>query len=283
MDQIIVTTDHDDHQIMSQIQKVHQQLVHVLLIKKLLCFLGIRTTLQFLLVASFSLVSILLAIFLCCYRYYSSGHLPLFPDNDFFYFSTVIFSLFTHALERKYMFLLCNGILAFLAKSLRLSSSSTSDPDPVVVDMKALPATDGIIELPEAVGVAVSAEEEEDNAAAIVADEEGEREREEKEEEGDDGADDRDMAGDSSFLEAAHEGGSEALVTEFDDDDGVEGDYCLEDEEAAAAATEGVTMANGTSSEELMSTDELNKKIEEFIRKMKEEIRIEAQSQLIAV
>lgn len=31
------------------------------------------------------------------------------------------------------------------------------------------------------------------------------------------------------------------------------------------------------------STDELNKKIEDFIRKMKEEIRIEAQQQLIAV
>lgn len=31
------------------------------------------------------------------------------------------------------------------------------------------------------------------------------------------------------------------------------------------------------------TTDELNKKIEEFIRKMKEEIRIEAQQQLIAV
>lgn len=35
--------------------------------------------------------------------------------------------------------------------------------------------------------------------------------------------------------------------------------------------------------EELASTEELNRRIEEFIRKMKEEIRIEAQQQLIAV
>ena len=35
--------------------------------------------------------------------------------------------------------------------------------------------------------------------------------------------------------------------------------------------------------EELANTDELNRKIEEFIRKMKEEMRIEAQKQPIAV
>ncbi|KAK2394319.1 glutamic acid-rich protein [Trifolium repens] len=38
-----------------------------------------------------------------------------------------------------------------------------------------------------------------------------------------------------------------------------------------------------TTNEELVNTEELNRKFEEFIRKMKEEMRIEAQTHLIAV
>ena len=61
------------------------------------------------------------------------------------------------------------------------------------------------------------------------------------------------------------EGGteSEAMVTQDDDE------------------VEDTTMT--TNNEELANTDELNRKFEEFIRKMKEEIRVEAQRQLIAV
>ncbi|KAH7530038.1 hypothetical protein JRO89_XSUnG0026700 [Xanthoceras sorbifolium] len=44
-----------------------------------------------------------------------------------------------------------------------------------------------------------------------------------------------------------------------------------------------VTRSGGGANEDISSTDELNRKIEEFIRKMKEEIRIEAQQQLITV
>ncbi|KAJ1400352.1 hypothetical protein SESBI_29559 [Sesbania bispinosa] len=49
--------------------------------------------------------------------------------------------------------------------------------------------------------------------------------------------------------------------------------------------TEDDELADTTTAtnEELANTDELNRKFEEFIRKMKEEMRIQAQRQTIAV
>uniref|UniRef100_A0A0A0LVQ2 Transmembrane protein n=1 Tax=Cucumis sativus TaxID=3659 RepID=A0A0A0LVQ2_CUCSA len=51
----------------------------------------------------------------------------LFPHSFSVYFSTFLFSILTHAVERKYMFLICNiGILFLLATSSVSSSSSSS-------------------------------------------------------------------------------------------------------------------------------------------------------------
>ena len=58
-----------------------------------------------------------------------------------------------------------------------------------------------------------------------------------------------------------------------------ESDVVLEGNEVSETAPE----EEEEEEEEAISTEELNKRIEEFIRKMKEEIRIEAQRQLIAV
>ena len=63
---------------------------------------------------------------------------------------------------------------------------------------------------------------------------------------------------------------SEALVSE-------EEDFLEENTECM------VKQEEDEGDEELTSTEELNRRFEEFIRKMKEEIRIEAQQQLIAV
>ncbi|KAJ6756780.1 TRANSMEMBRANE PROTEIN [Salix purpurea] len=63
---------------------------------------------------------------------------------------------------------------------------------------------------------------------------------------------------------------SEALVSE-------EEDFVEENTECM------VKQEEDEGDEELTSTEELNRRFEEFIRKMKEEIRIEAQQQLIAV
>ncbi|KAK8517223.1 hypothetical protein V6N13_092507 [Hibiscus sabdariffa] len=168
------------------------------------------------------------SIFLC---HSSSFAYSLFPHSFNVYFSTFLFSLFTHTLERKYMFLLCNGILAFIAKT-SVSNRSTSN----VTETKLASEIDGgeydqirhvprQVEEPEK-GSLEEGEEEESEASVVVED---------------------DISG-----------GEE-------DKEGEKGWPVKQEEEEEVAVS--------------MSTEELNRKIEEFIRKMKEEIRIEAQQQ----
>ncbi|KAE7995230.1 hypothetical protein FH972_000051 [Carpinus fangiana] len=197
----------------------------------------LKRTLQ--LVLSVSLFS----LFLC----YSSGCFYCFPHSFSIFFSTSLFSLFTHTLERKYMFLICNGILAVLTKSSVSCSSSTSEqtdlggeyPDSDVSAMKA-----SVVDEEVHVRSSGSAEN-----APFVAKREQEHEEDEEEE----------LA--EAFI-AEDEGKEEVEEEESGVVVGPE-----DDEEAPPAA----------------ANDELNKKFEEFIRKMKEEIRIEAQRQPIAV
>lgn len=135
------------------------------------------------------------------------------------------------------MFLLCNGILAILAKSAVSCSSSCTEND-------------------------IGSWE---NVASVAEREEvAEAERVEEQEDG------------SSNTEK-EERESEAFTAE---DEGIE-----EEENGVVLRTDGEEelAAAAVLNEEFPSTDELNKKFEEFIRKMKEEIRIEAQQQLIAV
>ncbi|KAG5005721.1 hypothetical protein AAZX31_09G012600 [Glycine max] len=190
--------------------------------------------------------------------WYSSG-LSIHPQSFNAYFSTCLFySMITHTLERKYMFLICNGILAFVAKtSLRTSNSSDSADSfdhlqnlsetktTAVSDMVVVPL--GSFESPENVPLMVEEQQGENNEEVSEADEDQEEshitEEEDIKEEDEEG-----------------EAESEAEVAQ---------DYELEE--------------TTTTNEELVNTEELNRKFEEFIRKMKEEIRIEAQRQLIAV
>ncbi|KAL4368246.1 hypothetical protein GQ457_05G031260 [Hibiscus cannabinus] len=168
-----------------------------------------------------------LSIFLC---HSSSFAYSLFPHSFNVYFSTFLFSLFTHTLERKYMFLLCNGILAFIAKT-SVSTRSTSITTKLASEIDG-GEYDRIRHVPPQV-------EEPENGSL------GKEEEEEEEE-------------------------SEASVVVEDDISGGEEEKGWpekqEEEEEVAVS---------------MSTEELNRKIEEFIRKMKEEIRIEAQQQQI--
>lgn len=187
------------------------------------------------------------------------------------------------------MFLICNGILAFLAKNLRSDNSDNfelhasnynlsetkapvSDDDIVVV------APLGSFESPEKVPLMdheeeqvewrcteeVSSEaEEQEEEGTLCAQNEASNIAEEEEEIKHKGIDDE-------------EGGAELSevnkVEQDDDDDDV---VVVDDDEVAET-----TMTNEL---EIANTEELNRKFEEFIRKMKEEMRIEAQRQLIAV
>ncbi|KAJ6426234.1 hypothetical protein OIU84_026756 [Salix udensis] len=191
---------------------------------------------HFLRILQFLIAVSLFSLFLC----FSPGF-SLFPKPLIFYINTGVFSFFSHYLERKYMFLICNGILAILAKS-SVSSSKTSafyerelSSEPTLSSAIAEATVDdqevhvASVEPLEDIVLATEEEEEEEETAS-----------------------------------------SEALVSE-------EEDFMEENTECM------VKQEEDEGDEELTSTEELNRRFEEFIRKMKEEIRIEAQQQLIAV
>ena len=193
----------------------------------------LKSTLQF--VLSVSVFSF--------FVWYSSGF-SILPQCFNAYFSSCLFSMLTRTLERKYMFLICNAILALLAMSPHFDLRVSEEPlgafrllenAPLMVEEEAKRHE----EYPDQ--HISQAEENEGRLVSKVSN---------AEEEG---------AGGGT-------GSSTGVIVAQDDDELV-----------AETAMEMET------NEELENTDELNRKIEEFIRKMKEEMRIEAQKQPIAV
>ncbi|CAL5184016.1 unnamed protein product [Lathyrus oleraceus] len=189
----------------------------------------LKRSLQFVLsISAFS-------IFLC---YYSSGFFINTQTLNVYFFYTCFFTFFTHTLERKYMFLICNGILAFLAKNLFIITTTTTSSDSESLSIVSFESLEEV--------------------GDVMADEEYYEEKVEEHEEG------------TLYIQNEgidEEGGTESEidvnVLAQDDDDGEE-----------------TTL---TTNEELVNTEELNRKFEEFIRRMKEEMKIEAQRHLIAV
>ncbi|KAL5574894.1 hypothetical protein UlMin_016593 [Ulmus minor] len=105
---------------------------------------------------------------------YSSG-ISFFPHSFNVYFSTFLFSIFTHTLETKYMFLICNGILAFLAKS----SLSTRGYDSSSFEMEEVVAAEEV-DVKRIGSDPVSDEEEEEEEESVVVVEEASQEHEEQ-------------------------------------------------------------------------------------------------------
>ncbi|XP_047171230.1 uncharacterized protein LOC124839447 [Vigna umbellata] len=211
----------------------------------------LKRTLQF--VLSVSVFSV--------FVWYSSGF-SIHPQSFNAYFSTCLFSMFTHTLERKYVFLICNGILAFVAK-MSLMNSSDSDFDQLS-DLSETKTTVSDMVVAPLVESFASPE----NVCLVVEEQQGQEEYTEEVPE------DEDQEQDTKTEGRESEGYiTEEEIKEGESDSEVE--MALDDELAETTTT--------TNNEELLHTDELNRKFEEFIRKMKEEIRIEAQRQLIAV
>lgn len=164
-------------------------------------------------------------------------------------FSTFIFSIFSHILERKYMFLIFNAILAFLVKfSLSIEEGEDIIKNGSLQSVNAIP-----VSIEEAPSLMVDQHQETDNKEEVSEDEE---------------EDDEENIEEASS--AKEDGDSNEVIMVGTTQDGVEVD--VEEEEETTVAEEN---------EELSNADELNRKFEEFIRKMKEEIRIEAQTQLV--
>jgi hypothetical protein len=145
------------------------------------------------------------------------------------------------------MFLICNGILAILAKS-SVSSSETpaSDDQSNLGDERQLSSAPTL----SSAKAEATVDDQEVQVASVESLEDIVLATEEEEEEEEETT------------------SSQALITE-------EEEYIEEKRECLVKQEE-------EGNEELASTEELNRRIEEFIRKMKEEIRIEAQQQLSA-
>ena len=156
------------------------------------------------------------------------------------------------------MFLICNGILAFLAKtSFSLSSPPTiSNSDQIQfqtsnLSQKKRPSNSEENDPPwEKFGEI----QKEEDRKEVLSEEQG-------------------NGNIFTETEGTENGGFMREQEEDKEERTASGDLLRQDNEAHMAMT----------NEELVNTDELNRKFEEFIRKMKEEIRIEAEKQVVAV
>ena len=166
-----------------------------------------------------------------------------------FNLSSFPFQLLTHTINRNCIFLLCNGILVFLARNSGLIRSSSSGFDhadeylikktgdrlPLLLDKEATTET---TEPPES-----------------AADDQEER--------------------DKKYFFKEEE--TENLIEEDEEQEVDHGTSLLEDENPKKSSLESSLFIEEEEEEEehsSLSTEELNKKFDDFIRRMKEEIRI---------
>ena len=177
------------------------------------------------------------------------------------------------------MFLICNGLLVFLAnysglvRSLSLSSQqdelhfknfiasykSESPMPPKKLELIAVPESIGLVEN-------VAKEEGNEEEYYLINQRETKKEVvEDKEQE------EKDQEQEETALEHVAEHKDENKYWLKDD-------FLSEQEEEEEDEDENEEVGSGE-----MNTEELNKKFDEFIRRMKEELRIEAQRQLIMV
>ncbi|KAF5730484.1 hypothetical protein HS088_TW19G00074 [Tripterygium wilfordii] len=213
---------------------------------------------------SISFLSLLLTQFSWLYIFHSLK----------FYLSTLPFQLYTHSIDKNCMFLLCNGLLVFVAKDFGLinfskpKSKSNHTHEPI---------KDYLTTHPQPHEIEVSQEislEDSTNQNALVNDQEHDHLYMNQEdvivriptqelmiaEDGEEQEGDHDQSGflSTKWVLVDEDGGEEEKrVPHSGFSHNIEGDQ--EEEEA----------------------EELNKKFEEFIRKMKEELRIEARKKLV--
>lgn len=194
------------------------------------------------------------------------------------------------------MFLLCNGLLVFVGITRSLSGSNCDEkPSTYIKDGSHSQSRFSVIETNElmleiveteekssehdeqniaaeqVIEIETCAEEVQENIEKIILVDEGQekgsslvlKEEEELDEE-------------TELLDVGHEDEEE------EEDKGSEFDYFLI-EESMEEEEENVEEEEEEEECCMLSTEELNRKVEDFIRKMKEDLRIEAQRQLVMV
>ncbi|KAL5548618.1 hypothetical protein UlMin_003849 [Ulmus minor] len=219
--------------------------------------------------------------------------LPLLHSYNF-YLSTFLYQLFTHTIDKSCIFLLCNGLLVFLAKysglvrCLSTSSSYEESYSKIIMDGSQSESTpmqrieefvDKEVVVVESTGSIESASIEEGSS-----DHEKEKVEDKQEQE-------QERSGFFVSNEVVEEETPLEQVVEEEEDEekwakggfyieqrGEEEEAEEEEEEEEKGFEEEEEEGNGR-----LSTEELNKKFDDFIRRMKEELRIEAQRHLIMV
>ncbi|XP_021636768.2 uncharacterized protein LOC110632753 [Hevea brasiliensis] len=220
----------------------------------------------------FSVLSLLLLSNSSCLSFFHSFN---------FYFSTVPVQLFSHTINKNCMFLLCNGLLVFVAAFSGLISSSSEyknrssinesannyedDALPLVLDQY---STESLLENEDKMAQEKVAGEERRENDEYITGEVGDLETQQFIVDDDQPEESRE----SRVLITTVKENSEVFVEEDDD---YQREVVKEFDDKFPVQEEE---ENG-----MLSTEELNKKFEEFIRKTKEEIRIEAQQQLVMV
>ncbi|KAK4439709.1 hypothetical protein Salat_0305800 [Sesamum alatum] len=225
------------------------------------------------------LLSLSLFSFLFSYssHYYSSLiHSPNFPSNSFH-------QILNRALNKNCLFLICNGLLVFLAKT---SGLIRPPPEAADSDLKRLADTAKVV-VPQVLEKLYVLEE-----TSPQPKEEVEEEEEEEEEEANEKSSEGENDQVSIFIaESEEEEGGGDLEDRVDESGGDERRSCwLFDEGDEQLYGEGEEEEEDgkeeeeEEEEEMMSTEEMNKKFEDFIRRMKEEIMInEARQKVVMV
>ncbi|KAM1000526.1 hypothetical protein ACFX2A_007264 [Malus domestica] len=210
---------------------------------------------------------------------FSRSYMLSFLHSFNFYFSTFPYQLFTHAINKNFIFFICNMLFVVLAKHSGLtqppSTQSYASNDetsfknteggsdfgsPILeTEEPVLPKEDTKTGRMDSLENVAAEEEHESEPLINQVEKHAEKEVVEEYEE------QKEQEQESMLLVEEEEEEEE----EEDDDDDDDGKLAEEDED--------VTGRFGN------STEELNKKFEDFINRMKEELRIEAQRQLIMV
>ncbi|AET00753.1 hypothetical protein MtrunA17_Chr5g0446341 [Medicago truncatula] len=244
----------------------------------------------------FTQIFISLSVF--CFIF-SPSSLFVFLHYFKLYFSTLPFQLYTHNIDKNSMFLLCNGLLVFVGLTKSFSASSSDDDKPSN-NSKDFSSSQYIQEEEEE-----EEQVEEDGSQYHVLDVEAnepilEREAEKitskPNEQNAEAEEEIEIKACSTEVEENieniifidEEQGEEVELFDAHDDEGdklSEIDYILieenniEEEEHEEEDEEYYVEEESC----VLSTEELNKKFEDFIRKMKEDLRIDARRHLIMV
>ncbi|KAM1168496.1 hypothetical protein ACFX19_030926 [Malus domestica] len=203
---------------------------------------------------------------------FSRSSMLSFLHSFNFYFSTFPYQLFTHTIDKNFIFLICNLLFVFLAKHSGLTRSpvQSSYPNHEETSLKnregGLEFGSPMLETEEPVSPKEDAKAGSMNSLENVAAEE--------EHESEPLINQVEKHAEKEVIEdyeeqKEQEPESMLLVSEEEEEEEEDGKLAEEDEDGTGR------FGN--------STEELNKKFEDFIRRMKEELRIEAQRQLIMV